>query len=58
MSTISKKVVEAKTNMIKNIPDWWGDGSGDMIFFNYAAFGFENSSIAWEEFNKWSRSDD
>lgn len=58
MSGISKKIVETKTNMVENIPDWWGDGSGDMIFFNYGVFGFENSSVAWEEFNKWSKSND
>jgi len=58
MSGISKKIVEAKTNMVENIPDWWGDGSGDMIFFNYVVFGFEDSSIAWDEFNKWSKSND
>lgn len=56
MSGISKKIAETKTNLVENIPDWWGDGTGDMIFFNYEAFGFENSSVAWDAFNEWSKS--
>lgn len=58
MSGISKKIDEVKTNMVKNIPDWWGDGTGDMIFFNYGVFGFENSSEAWNAFNEWSKYND
>ena len=58
MSGISKKIAETKTNLVENIPNWWGDGTGDMIFFNYEAFEFENSSIAWDAFNEWSKSND
>lgn len=58
VSSISKRIDEVKTNMVKNIHDWWGDGTGDMIFFNYGVFGFENSSEAWNAFNEWSKSND
>lgn len=58
MSGISKKISETKTNMVENIPDWWGDGSGDMIFFNISALGLDDSKDAWDEMNKWSNSND
>ena len=58
MSGISKRIDETGTNMVANFPDWWGDDSGDMIFFNHHALGFEDSSKGWDELNKWSNSED
>ena len=51
---ISKNIKNKNCNLVENIPDWWGDGSGDMIFFNVHAFGFNDKDNAWDEFNKWS----
>ena len=56
MSGISKKIVDTNTNLVENIPDWWGDGTGDMIFFNCEAFGYDNSTDAWKDFDEWSMS--
>lgn len=58
ISGISKKIDESRTNMVACFPDWWGDGTGDMIFFNYHAFGFDNSTDGWTALNDWSKSDD
>lgn len=56
LSGISKRISETQCGLVENIPDWWGDGSGDMIFFNYEKFGYDNSSTAWDAFNEWSKS--
>ena len=58
MSGISKTIIEKNCNLVENIPDWWGDGSGDMIFFNQKAFGYDNSTDMWKDFNEWSNSND
>ncbi len=34
LSGISKTIKSTGTNAIKMCPDWWNDGSGDMMFFN------------------------
>ncbi len=34
MSGISKTLKASTTNLISMCSDWWGDGSGDMMFFN------------------------
>jgi len=34
LSGISKTIKSTETNVIKMCPDWWGDNSGDMMFFN------------------------
>ena len=34
MSGVSKILKSSGTNLISMCSDWWGDGSGDMIFFN------------------------
>ncbi len=34
LSGISKTLKSSGTNLISMWSDWWGDGSGDMIFFN------------------------
>ena len=51
---ISRNIKNKNCNLVENIPDWWGDGSGDMIFFNVNAFDFGETTDAWDEFNKWS----
>lgn len=54
MSGISKRIDKTNTAMVKCCSDWWGDGSGDMFFFNLNAFDFNNSTDAWDAFNEWS----
>ena len=55
LCSISKVIKKTNADsLVDNIPDWWEDGSGDMIFFNIDKFGFVNSSEAWDEFDKWS----
>ena len=51
---ISRNIKNKNCNLVENIPDWWGDGSGDMIFFNVNAFGLSEATDAWDEFNKWA----
>ncbi len=34
LSGISKTLKKSGTNLIIMCSDWWGDGSGDMMFFN------------------------
>ena len=34
LSGISKTLKASGTNLISMCSDWWGDGSGDMMFFN------------------------
>lgn len=34
ISGISKKIKSSKTNLFNTCPNWWGDNSGDMMFFN------------------------
>ena len=58
MSGISKKIDATHTDMVANFPDWWGDGTGDMVFFNARAFGYENSNEFWDVLNEWSKSND
>ena len=58
MSGISKKIDQTGTDLVASYPDWWGDGTGDMVFFNYHAFRFDNSTDAWKAFNEWSKSND
>lgn len=59
LSGISK-VISKNTagSLVENIPDWWGDGTGDMIFFNFEKFGYDNTSDAWKAFTEWSKSND
>lgn len=58
VSGISKKIDETGTNMVACFPDWWGDGSGDMIFFNTEALGYNNSTDGWKALDEWSKSND
>ena len=58
MSGISKKIDATHTDMVVNFPDWWDDGTGDMVFFNIEALGFDNSTDGWEALDKWSKSND
>ena len=39
--------------MVACYPYWWGDGTGDMVFFNYEAFGYNNSDEAIKAFDEW-----
>lgn len=55
MSGIAKKINTTHTNLIASYPDWWDDGTGDMVFFNTRAFGYENSTEFWDALNKWSK---
>ena len=55
MSGISKKIDATHTDMVVNFPDWWDDGTGDMVFFNIEALGFDNSTDGWEALDKWSK---
>lgn len=61
VSGISKKIDETGTNMVAYFPDWWGDGSGDMIFFNTEVL-CSNLAVVdgkeWEALNEWSKSND
>jgi|GEM_PF-2280148 len=34
MSGISKKIKSSETEAVKMCSDWWGDGNGDVMFFN------------------------
>ena len=58
MSGISKRINKSKTNLVACFHDWWGDGSGDMIFFNYHEFGLDNSTDGWSLLTEWSKSND
>ena len=51
---ISRNIKNKNCNLVENIPNWWGDGSGDMIFFNVNAFDLSEATDVWDEFNKWS----
>ena len=53
VSSISQRIDSTKTNMVACYPDWWGDGTGDMVFFNYEAFGYNNSYEAINAFDEW-----
>ena len=56
VSSISKKADEMDSYLLVCEPDWWGDGSGDMVFFNIEALGYDNSDDAWKALNEWSKS--
>ena len=58
MSGISKKIDATHTDMVANFPDWWGDGTGDMVFFNHHALGFDDSTNGWAALDEWSKSND
>lgn len=60
VSGISKKINETRTNMVACFPDWWGDGSGDMIFFNTEILcsNLKVDGKEWETLNDWSKSND
>ena len=58
MSGISKKIDSTSTDMVANFPDWWGDGTGGMVFFNIQALGYENGDDGWRALDKWSKSND
>ena len=60
MSGISKKIVETNTNMIASFPDWWGDGSGDMVFFNIDILcsDLTEDGKEWEMMDEWAKSND
>lgn len=55
MSGIAKKINKTHTDLIASYPNWWGDGTGDMVFFNTRAFGYDNSTEFWDALNKWSK---
>lgn len=42
LSGISKKIKSSSTEMVCMISDWWGNGSGDMFFFNMDFFNYED----------------
>jgi hypothetical protein len=52
MSGISKKIKTEKLNFISHCSDWWGDGTGDMMFI---AMDVVNAKI--EELEEWARID-
>lgn len=56
ISGIVSGISKVNNNLVECISDWWGDGSGDMVFFNYGLLGYDNSSDAWKAFNEWSNS--
>lgn len=60
MSGIAKRIRETGTNMIKSCPDWWGDGTGDMVFFNTAVLCADATvdGKEWEMLNEWSKSNE
>ena len=60
MSGISKKITETNTNMVASFPDWWGDGSGDMVFFNVDVLcsDLTEDGKEWEMMDEWARSND
>jgi len=58
MSGISKKIDATGTNMVASFPDWWGDGTGDMVFFNIESLGYENGDDGWRALDEWSKSND
>ena len=58
MSGIAKKINSTHTDLIASFPDWWGDGTGDMVFFNTNAFGYESSDTFWNDLDEWSRSNE
>lgn len=47
LSGISKTIKTTGTNAVTMRPDWWGDGSGDMMFFNLEL-------MDKEELQKWA----
>jgi hypothetical protein len=49
LSGISKKITKSGTTAIKMCPDWWGDGSGDMMFFN-----MDLLECTYEELEEWA----
>ena len=60
MSGISKKIDATGTNMVASFPDWWGDGSGDMVFFNISVLcsDLTEDGKEWEMLTEWSKSND
>ena len=46
LSGISKAIKASGTNLISMCSDWWGDGSGDMMFFNMDLIE-EKNLITW-----------
>lgn len=60
MSGIAKRIRETHTNMIASFPDWLGDGSGDMVFFNISVLCSHSTEDGkeWEMLNEWSKSND
>ena len=52
MSGISKKIKTEKLNFISHCSDWWGDGTGDMMFI---AMDVIDARI--EELEEWARID-
>lgn len=51
ISTIKKVIKQNDLTFISSASDWWGDGSGDMIFFN-----IDELDTDWSELSKWARS--
>lgn len=49
ITNITKKINETKNNLIKI--------NSNIIYINHHKFGFENSTIAWNEFNNWCNLD-
>jgi len=45
MSGISKTIKASGTVAIKMCSDWWGDGSGDMMFFNMGLFECDDNEL-------------
>lgn len=49
-SGISKKICQRNLPFILHMHDWWGDGSGDVMFFNYDAL-----DCTRDELEEWAR---
>lgn len=50
-SGISKKIKENNYKVIAMASDWWGDGTGDMMFLNMDLLCIKDSS----ELDKWAK---
>lgn len=58
-SSISKKIEKFGINWMVHFPDWWGDGSGDMVFIRCRQNDDDHSGPAlYELVEKWARGED
>lgn len=58
-SSISKKIEKFGINWMVHFPDWWGDGTGDMLFIRCHQNDDDHSGSAlYELVEKWARGED